>query len=156
MNTAHRAASRAKRTPARPTAWFDAVVGSRPPPDEHATTVMNRVRAAFEALKNGTTDCAQFDRLAACINVGMIRAEAIDPLCEQTMAAAIDALFRVDAIFGRHRRYGFSGPDLQAVTEAVNLYEEILRNSTPLQMEAAAHESARRMIAKVRQERAAA
>lgn len=156
MNSVHRAASRAKRIPARPTAWFDAVASSRPPPDEHATLVMNRVRSAFEALKNGTTDCAQFDRLAACINVGMIRAEAIDPLCEQTMAAAIAALGRVDAIFGRHRRYGFSGLDLQAVAEAVNLYEEILRNSTPHQMEAAVNESARRMIAQVREERAAA
>ncbi len=156
MNSLHRTASRAKRIPARPTAWFDAVVGSRPPPDEHATLVMNRVRSAFEALKNGTSDCAQFDRLAACINVGMIRSEEIDQLCEQTMAAAIEALGRVDAIYGRHRRYGFSGPDLQAVTEAVNLYDQILRNSTPLQMDAAVQESARRMIEQVREERKAA
>lgn len=156
MNSTHRAASHAKRIQTRPAAWFDAVVGSRTIPEDQATTVINRVRAAFEALKNGTTDCAQFDRLAACINVGMIRAEAIDPLCEQTMSAAIDALGRVDSIYGRHRRYGFHGPDLEAVADAVNLYEEILRNSTPNQMEAAVNESARRMIQQVQQERAAA
>lgn len=149
MNTAHRIQSRAKRT----TAWFDAIASSRPPPEDHATLVMNRVRVAFEALKNGTTDCAHFDRLAACINVGLIRSEAIDPLCEQTMLAAIQAMGRVDDIFGRHKRYGFHGPDLEAVTDAVNLYEEILRNSTPHQMEAAVNESARRMIEQVRQER---
>ncbi len=63
---------------------------------------------------------------------------------------------RVDDIFGRHKRYGFHGPDLEAVTDSVNLYEEILRNSTPNQMAAAANESARRMIEQVRQERALA
>lgn len=156
MKSAHRQASRAKRIPARATAWIDAIAGSKPPPEEDATLVVNRVRFAFEKLKNGTTDCAQFDRLAACINVGMIRAESIDPFCVQTMAAAIQALGRVDAIYGRHRRYGFHGPDLEVVKDAVHLYEEILRNSTPLQMEAAVNESARRMIEQVRAERMAA
>ena len=150
MKTIHRTAARAKRH----TAWFDAIVSSRPPPEEHATTVMNRVRTAFEALKNGTTDCAQFDRLAACLNVGMVRAEAIDELCVQTMIVGRDALIRADGIFGRHQRYGFHGPDIEAVTDAVNLYEEILRNSTPHQMEAALNESARRMILQARAERA--
>lgn len=155
MKTAHRNASHAKRA-ARPTAWFDAIASSRPPPEEHATTVVNRVRTAFEALKNGSTDCAQFDRLAACINVGLIRAEQIDPFAVQTMVAAIEAMARCDAIYGKHRRYGFTGPDLNAVADAVSMYEDILRNSTPHQMDAAVHESARRMIAQVKAERMAA
>jgi len=149
MNSLHRTASRAKRT----TAWIDVISSSRPPPEDHATLVMNRVRVAFEALKNGTTDIAYFDRLAACINVGLIRSEDIDPLCEQTMLTAIQAMGRVDDIFGRHKRYGFHGPDLETVTDAVNLYEEILRNSTPHQMEAAVEESARRMIVQLSDER---
>lgn len=152
MKSSHRVASRAKRH----TSWFDAVVNSRPPPEEHATMVMNRIRTAFEALKNGSTDCAQFDSLAATINVGMVRAEEIDPLCLQTMIAGRDALIRCDEIFGRHQRYGFHGPDIEAVTDAVNLYEEILRNSTPHQMEDALNESARRMIEQVNAERLAA
>jgi hypothetical protein len=153
MKTAHRKASRAKHATARPTAWIDAVAASKPPPEHHATTVVNRVRTAFEALKNGTSDCAHFDRLAACINVGLIRSEAIDPLCEQTMKSAIVAMGNADAIYGRHRKYGFYGPDLEAIADAVDLYEEILRNSTPHQMEDAVQESARRMIEQVKQER---
>lgn len=156
MNTAHRTQSRLKQNQGRPTAWIDAVAASKPPPEYHATTVVNRVRTAFEALKNGTSDCAHFDRLAACINVGLIRAEAIDPLCEQTMKAATVAMGNADAIYGRHRKYGFYGPDLQAVADAVDLYEEILRNSTPHQMEDAVQESARRMIEQVKHERKAA
>lgn len=157
MKSAHRKAAHAKRRViANPTAWLDAVVSSRPPSNDHATTVMNRIRTAFEALKNGSVDPVQFDRLAATINVGLIRAEAIDPFLVQSMVAAIDALRRCDEIFGRHRRYGFHGPDLAVVMDAIDVYEEILRNSTPHQMEAAVHESARRMIAQVREEQAGA
>jgi hypothetical protein len=157
MKTAHRNASRAKRSyEANPRSWFDAVVNSRPPPEDHATTVMNKIRAAFEALKNGTTDCALFDRLAATINVGLIRAEAIDPFVVQTMVSAVEAMGRCDEIYGRHKRYGFQGPDLHAVADAVNMYEGILRNSSPHLMEQAVLESARRIINQAQAERLAA
>ncbi|MCY1550534.1 hypothetical protein D9M68_867970 [compost metagenome] len=79
-----------------------------------------------------------FDRLAACINVGLVRAEQIDPLCVTPMVAARDAMIRCDGIRGRHGRYGFDGLGLQAVVVALDVYEEILRNSTPRQMSEAA------------------
>ena len=51
-------------------------------PPENADRIMLVLRMAFEKLKGGTKDHEAFDRLAAAINVGLIRAEQIDPLAE--------------------------------------------------------------------------
>jgi hypothetical protein len=37
-------------------------------------------------------------------------------------------------IYKRHGRYGFTGPDILAVNDAINLYEDIVRLSTPKMM----------------------
>ncbi|MNY35119.1 hypothetical protein D3C86_1695040 [compost metagenome] len=99
---------------------------------------MTKLHDAFCQLRAGSIDDDMFDRLAACINVGLVRAEQIDPVCVAPMVAARDALIRCDGIRGRHGRYGFDGPGLQAVAAALDVYEEILRNSTPQQMAEAA------------------
>jgi hypothetical protein len=156
MKTAHRKASKAKRYQASPTSWCDVIVANREQDPENATDIMNKVRAAFEALKSGTTDCALFDRVAAVFNVGIVRAEAIDPLAEQVMVEAILAMRRCDDIYGRHRKYGFTGPDLMAVNDGLDLYEQILRMSTPRMMVEALEEAARRMIEQAQREGAPA
>lgn len=144
MNTSQRIASRAKRNPA---AWDCSVIRAhQEQPEANADRIMCLVRLAFEKLKHGSEDPRQFDRLAGALNIGLIRAEAIDPLAEETMLAGLEAVRRCDAIFARHQRYGFTGPDLTIVADAVNLYEDILRLSTPRMMEDALEEVARRMI----------
>lgn len=147
MRTVHRNSAHAKRkAQANPTAWIETIAGNRQQVPDNATRIMNKIRTAFELLKTGTTDCQQFDRLAAAFNVGLIRAEAIDPLAEQTMQAGADAMRRCDDIFGRHGKYGFHGPDLVAMGDALDLYEDILRLSTPKMMVDALEEAARRML----------
>jgi hypothetical protein len=69
----------------------------------------------------------------------------IDPLAAQTMAMGLDALVSADGIRIRHGRYGFSGPDLPAMADALELYEGILRMSTPKQMTDALSIAAERM-----------
>lgn len=115
--------------------------------EEHAESILVKVKAAFELLRTGGGEPKHFDRLASAFNVALIRAEAIDPLAEQTMLAGIEAMQRCDGIWQRHGRFGFTGPDLIAVKDAIELYEGILRLSKPLQMEAAVTEAARRMLA---------
>ena len=114
--------------------------------EEHAVPILNLVKAAFELLRTGGGEPKHFDRLASAFNVALIRAESIDPLAEQTMLAGIEAMQRCDGIWQRHGRFGFTGPDLVAMKDAINLYEDILRLSKPLQMEAAVEEVARRML----------
>ena len=150
MRTAHRTASRAKRYQANPTSWATAIAANQDQQPEHATMIMNKIRVAFELLKTGTTDSAYFDRLASAFNVGLIRAASIDPLVEHSMRAGIEALQNCDAIWQRHKRYGFHGPDLEPVADAIDVYEEILRNSTPRMMEEAVNTAARRMLQQAR------
>ncbi|CAN7477654.1 hypothetical protein [Variovorax paradoxus] len=106
---------------------------------------MTKLYSAFADLKAGSTDDDLFDRLASTINVGMVRAEQIDELCLAPLLAARDALIRCDAIRGRHGRYGFDGPGLQAMAAGLEVYEEMVRKSTPQQMHNALAESVARI-----------
>jgi len=121
-----------------PAIWEQLIAARQDTPAETVTEAMTKLHDAFCQLRAGSTDDDMFDRLAACINVGLVRAEQIDPLCVTPMVAARDALMRCDGIRGRHGRYGFDGPGLQAMVAALELYEEMLRNSTPQQMAEAA------------------
>ncbi|MFZ2306791.1 MAG: hypothetical protein WAW73_20145 [Rhodoferax sp.] len=133
--------------------WNSSVVKAfQDAPEEHTLHIAVLVKTAFERLKSGSGEPKDFDRLAGALNVGLIRAEAIDPLAEETMLAGIEAMKRCDGIWQRHGRYGFTGPDLTAVADAVQLYEGILSLSKPIQMEAAYKESARRMLAQMQGE----
>jgi hypothetical protein len=148
MKTAHRLESRAKRQrwTADPLAWAHTITASQDQQPAHADKVMALVRTACDKLKDGTAGAEHFDRVAGAFNVGLIRAESIDPLVVETMNAGIAAMQRCDAIWQRHRKYGFHGPDLEPLEDAMGLYEQILRLSTPRMMEDAVVEAARRML----------
>jgi len=92
------------------------------------------VRMSFQSLKSGTGTEQDFHDLAVVINVTIIRSREIDPLCERTADAASDALMRM---WNRHQttgKWGFDGPALAEVEAAIDLHEQIIRLSTPLQM----------------------
>lgn len=131
----------------RKAAWNTAViVGNQDMPEDHAEHILVKVKAAFELLRTGVGETKDFDRMASAFNVALIRAEAIDPLAEQTMRAGADAMMRCKGIWQRHGRFGFTGPDLIAVKDAIELYEGILRLSKPLEMERAQQEVGRRIL----------
>lgn len=148
MRTEHRKASHAKRRrwTADPLAWAHTITASQDQQPAHADKVMDLVRTACDRLKDGSANAGDYDRVAAAFNVALIRAESIDPLVVETMNAGIAALERCDAIWQRHRKYGFHGPDLEPLDDAMGLYEQILRLSTPKMMEDAVVEAARRMV----------
>lgn len=147
MKTAHRNASHAKRRfIADPGSAMFTIEKHQDMPAEKVVDIMTKLTDAFARMAEGSTNCELFDRLAAAINVGLIRAEAIDPLVEEVMVRAINAMNEADGIYGRHRRYGFTGPGLEAMKDGLQVYQEILSKSAPAQMEAALEESARRML----------
>ncbi|KQX34660.1 hypothetical protein [Variovorax sp. Root434] len=121
-----------------PAIWALLVQARQDTPAETVTETMTKLHDAFCQLRAGTMDDDMFDRLAACINVGLVRAEQIDPVCVAPLAAARDAMIRCDGIRGRHGHYGFDGLGLQAIAAGLEVYEEILRHSTPQQMAEAA------------------
>ena len=123
-----------KRRAKNLTTWAATIAARQPMASTVATDIMAKLYNAFADLKAGSTDDDLFDRLAASINVGIVRAEQIDPACVAPMLAARDALIRCDDIRGRHGRYGFDGPGLAAMAAGLEVYEEMVRNSTPQQM----------------------
>ena len=134
-----------KRRVKNPTSWAETIAARQPTTRAVADDVMAKLYSAFADLKAGSTDDDLFDRLAAAINVGIVRAEQIDPACVAAMLDARDALIRCDDIRGRHGRYGFDGPGLLAMAAGLEVYEEMVRNSTPQQMRNAMTASLARM-----------
>lgn len=126
---------------ASPVAWAITIAPRKTPTTFKGDDIMTKLYSAFADLKAGSADDDLFDRLASTINVGMVRAEQIDELCLAPLLAARDALIRCDAIRGRHGRYGFDGPGLQAMAAGLEVYEEMVRKSTPQQMHDALAES---------------
>ncbi len=155
MKSAHRHASRTKRRYiADPFAVMRTLELHTEPSQEAATGIMLILRNAFNDMRAGTADCEMFDRIADAFNAGLIRAESIDPLLLQVFIDAAQAMREADAIYGRHHRYGFTGPGLQAVAAALDAYEQVLRLSNPIQMKLALEESARRKLAQAHDVRA--
>ena len=93
-----------------------------------------RIRAAFEHVRDGTADNRQFAHLVAVVYMAAHRSLSISPVLVEMMEAAMDALTRAKERYKKHGRYGFDGPGMMAMMDAIEANEEILRNSTPKQM----------------------
>jgi hypothetical protein len=130
-----------------PTAWAATIANSQPTPAADVTRIMVSVRMSYERLKQGDAPVSDFERLAAVLNVGLIRGEAIGSQVVEAMKLAMEAILECHRLHQRHGRWGFTGPGIQAMNEALEFYEQILRLSSPNQMEAAVKESYRRMVA---------
>lgn len=126
---------------------LDAITACQPFPEAEVTRILLKVHAAFEHLSSGGSDVDQFDRMAAVLNVGMVRSEGIGEQGVAVFKAAQAALMECDELLGRHKRFGFTGPGLEAMKEAIALYEDLLRASTPRQMAQAQEECIRRVRA---------
>ncbi|MGH6627615.1 MAG: hypothetical protein ACRECD_13940 [Burkholderiaceae bacterium] len=148
MKTAHRQASQAKRRwQADPSALSRVMNRLQPFSAPELVQLQTPVRVAFESLRSGRGEEDDFHTLAAVVNVALIRSEAIDPLCVETCERAQQALLRVLERRRRSGLWGFDGPALQDIPPAIELHEQLLALSTPLQMQRAMNETLRRMSA---------
>lgn len=138
MKTVHRKSAQHKRRwQADPLAAFKLINKIEPFTPGELMRLELPIRMSFESLKNGQGTEQNFHDLAAAINTTMVRAESIDPLCEQTSIAARDALMRCWHRFEKTGRLGFDGPALGEIEAGIDLHEQLIRLSTPLQMAAA-------------------
>lgn len=159
MNRATRRALR-QQQPQRPNpkadAWAKVIQGSKTIDEALADRVMLRAHAAFDELRHDRADEATAHQLmhilADTINTALIRAEVIDPAIEAPLNAAVEAMQRADDRQAIHGRYGFDGPGLKAIREALEIYEEILRHSSEKQMIDAEAEGRRRAMRQFREQ----
>lgn len=139
MNRAQRRAMRRD-----PCALLRTVQRCQPTTADTCLTVGLRIQSSLTAMRTGQGSGHDFNVLASAINLGIVRAEAIAPEALDVMLQAQAALLEVLDLYARHRRYAFTGPGLSAVVTAIELYEQVLANSTPAEMDAAADEVMRR------------
>lgn len=127
------------------TSWANAIFNSQPTPANEVIRIMVHIRTAYERLKSGTGTDDDFDVVGCAINVGMIRAEAIDTRLVDMFKAAGEALLEAQRLRDRHGRFGFTGPHILNMNAGMDLYEQVLSLSTPNQMHSAVEESCARI-----------
>lgn len=96
-----------------------------------------KTRAAFERLCQGSADEDDFDHVAMTINIVKVRAMEIDTALADQIERAQDAMQRCKLRYLEHRRFGFDGPGMQQVLEAIEAAEAIIDASSPQQMRTA-------------------
>lgn len=135
-------------------AWLKVIKTSRPyddeslldevPTDDAADRAIINARLTLKMLTDGTVatdDTDQHDLMAHVIGIAQIRtldmggSSANDVLATINTAAA--ALARCRARWEKLGKWGLDGPGIVAMREAVDIYEAILRASSPKQMERA-------------------
>ena len=152
MNRAQRRASQHKRGTIRNLYHIDPVAGLRlldhSRPYEPGEMVSEHVltRAAFERLRTGCGDEADFDRVSMMLNIGLVRAEAIDALLVETITRGQMAFVRCKDRYLRGLAFGFDAQGLQDVPDALDAYEAIVDASSPQQLKLAIREAYRRIM----------
>lgn len=111
-----------------------------------------RVRAAFDGIKSGQVpgeDAEPHDLMAHALGVAWLRAidiagdDAIQNPMLSIIKAGTDAVLRMAERKRRLNVWGLDGPGLTQVADALDVYDEILMNSSPSQMADAAEKRAK-------------
>ena len=146
MKTKHRKAAQHKhRWQKDYTAAFKLLEAVRPIEPGELDGEHIQLRCAFERLRDGSGDQADFDTLGHCLNAALVRSEAIDPLLVQTVKLGLEALARMQGRQRRGLRLGFDALGLRDVPAALDAWEAIADSSTPMEMRDAIKESFRRI-----------
>lgn len=112
---------------------------------EEQNKLANPLRAAFERMRNGVGSAEDWNSLKDAANISMVRSESVDPFCVETCTRAQEALLRAKDRYLRLKSWGFDGPGLLDIMAMLDLHEEFVRLSTPLQMHDAIREVFRRL-----------
>jgi hypothetical protein len=145
MKTAHRTQAKTKRRwQADPMAALKLINKIEPFTTDEMAQVAMPARLAFEQIKSGIGSEAAFDELAFACNTATVRSESIDALCVETCLIAQRALLRCKDRYVRTGRWGFDGLALQEIPPMLDLHDDLILNSSPLQMNAAFMEQADR------------
>lgn len=104
-----------------------------------AVKAMLHVRECFESLKTGQTapdNTDDFNTIGHAIGVAVIRARGIENSGAMlvTLSGGHAAMQRCLERWETSKLWGFDGPAIHAVTDAIEVYEAIIQASSPRQM----------------------
>lgn len=151
MNRAERRAAQFKRAQRwdrnKDLAHHDAILNrlalARTYDVEDFSRISVEARMCWHRLSTGEGTENDFDDLAHFMNACSVAARGIDELLYETMLRGQLSMVRMQKRYERIQRFG---PDAQALADipmALDVMDEITRNSTPLQMVSATRESMR-------------
>ena len=101
----------------------------------------NLTRAAFERLRTGGGDRADFDRVGMTLNIGLVISERIDQSLVNTMILAQAAMVRMLDRYHRGMAFGFDAAGLVDLPVALDAYEDIADAQSAMQITQAVHEA---------------
>lgn len=96
------------------------------------------VRTMFDRLRGGEGEPADFDKVCMALNVAGVRAHEIDSdILKRTLSDGHSAMAECRRRYVESGRFGFTGPEIVAMLDALDAYEAIEQASSDLQMEQA-------------------
>ena len=127
---------------------FDAMEEFRPLSPDAAWKIIGPLRCALQRLLDGVGDADDLLHVAMGFNVAWVRVTGRNDAAMKVFEDAGMGIMDADRRGARNQgRILFTGPERQRVLEAVNLYDEVIRASTPKQL----HIAARRVHQLVRE-----
>jgi hypothetical protein len=111
-----------------------AVERSAPFNEHHFARLSNEVRMAWHRLQSGQAALADCDELVMAVNVIKVLAEGFGPAAVEVTEHAQAALYEVGQRYNRTGRFGVDADTLKYMPDALDFYDECLRNCTPWQM----------------------
>lgn len=117
-----------------PIAGLQLLDNARPFDPGDTTEQHIKTRMCWQRLQDGTADTDDFDRVAVSVNLGHIRAAQIDERLLPDFDAAHDAALAIKGRYERWRKWQVLPHEASAITQALDLYEQITDASSPLQM----------------------
>jgi len=148
MKTAHRKAARHKRKwQADPAAMGRVFACTQPYTDAEQAQMALPARLAFQSIVQGKGEIGDLDTVAVTVNATLILSETVHQECVGVCLDAADAVIEAKNRWRKLQRLGFSGPGMESVRTALDLYEEFLRHITPAQHTGAWREVWRRIDA---------
>lgn len=152
MQTANRAQRRAaaRAKPGRPqsrinpAAALNPILFSTPLTPEENVVMKLKIREAFESVRTGEGARDDFDHMVISYNAWMVLAESIgDELCKQMLPAGL-ALMRAKQRVLDGKALRWDGEGIEALKDFMDIYDEIIDNVSPRQVQDAILEGYKR------------
>lgn len=105
-------------------------------------------RAAFDAMRSGRGDEEQWGTVVFTLNMALLLCEAgYGPEWETLLSTALEGAFRAKLRADKTNKWGFDGPALSAIAEALEVHEAQLAAARQADILAARDEMKRRIDA---------
>lgn len=128
-------------------AIYGVMARTQPYTQEEQASLQMLVYMALDAMKSGVATPDDQGTLAVVCNACMILGEKIGPECVELAKQAMYALARSEQRLLDTGHYGLDGEGLCAITDCIDMHDQLLGLVTPQQMTKAYDEMRRRIAA---------